>query len=181
MISDERILEAAILVFAYKPDATMEDIARQAGVTRITINRKFGSRADLLEASILYCSQKFDEVLAEAMSTDRRALEKLYLIMKGFSSLRNHYFFWMRHRVDDKSRDRQHYLRQLELIETIITRAQQDGELRKDLPAGWIAAFFDYMAITAATALANGVVAERDFFKLTWDTLLNGVAPKKLF
>ncbi|MBL4907118.1 MAG: TetR/AcrR family transcriptional regulator [Sneathiella sp.] len=181
MVSDKQIIEAAILVFAHKPDATMTEVAKEAGVTRITVNRKFGSKTDLLQITAGYCVAKFEEVLESACSSDKTAIEKIYIILTGFSKLRNHYFFWMRSRVDDKRKNQEIFMRQLDVVEQLVIAAQNAGDIRADLPSGWVASLFDYMAIAASTSLHRGVVAERDVYKVAWDTLVNGIAPKKFF
>ncbi len=181
MVSDEQIIEAAILVFAHKPDATMSDVAKEAGVTRITVNRKFGSKKDLLQIASSFCIDRFEEVLQKADASDRPALEKFYLVLMGFSKLRNHYFFWMRTSIEDRNKNQKVFLEQLDKVEKLVIAAQRAGDIRADLPSGWIASLFDYMALTASTSLYRGVVAERDIYKVAWDTLVNGIAPKKYF
>lgn len=181
MVSEKQIIEAAILVFAHKSDATMSEVAKEAGVTRITVNRKFGSKTDLLQIAASYCLDQFEDVLKSACQTDRSAIEKIYLILQGFSKLRNHYFFWMRTCVDNKNKNREVFMRQLDIVEKLVIAAQDVGDIRTDLPSGWVASLFDYMAIAANTSLNRGLVAERDIHKVAWDTLVNGIAPKKFF
>ena len=181
MVTDKQIIEAAILVYANKPDATMTEVAKEAGVTRITVNRKFGTKKDLLESASTYCIARFEDVLRNARNTDYTALEKIFLILKGFSQLRNHYFFWMRTSVDNKSKNQEVFMRQLEVVEQLVIAAQHAGDIRSDLPSGWIASLFDYMAVTASASTYRGVVAERDIYKISWETLLNGISPKKFF
>jgi len=181
MVSDTDIIEAAITVFANKPGATMADVAKEAGVTRLTVNRKFGAKKDLIHIATTYCLDRFEDVLEEADRQGKSPLEKVYRVFRGYSLLKNHYFFWMRIYVDDRSRYHRVFLKQLEMFERLVVAAQQSGDLRADLPSGWIAGMFDYIAITANTSLNRGVVAERDIYKVSWDTLMNGVSPKKLF
>ncbi len=181
MVSDKEIIEAAILVFANKPNATMAEVAKEAGVTRITVNRKFGTKQDLLEIATNYCLDQFEDVLEAAHQSSKPPLEKIYMVLKGYSFLKNHYFFWMRVYVEDRGRYHAVFLKQLEIVEKLIVAAQQSGDLRSDLPSGWIAGMFDYIAISANTSLNRGVVAERDIYKVSWDTFMNGVSPKKFF
>lgn len=181
MVSDKQIIEAAILVFAQKPDATMSEVAKEAGVTRITINRKFGTKSDLLQVAAHYCLDRFEEVLKQSLKVNCSAFEKIRLILVGYSGLRNHYFFWMRTGVDDQLKNRDVFMRQLDTIEKLVISAQESGDIRPDLPPGWVASLFDYMAVAANIAMNRGVVAERDVYKVAWDTLVNGIAPKKFF
>jgi AcrR family transcriptional regulator len=181
MISDIEILEAAIFVFANKPDATMSEVARQARVTRITINRKFGTKDKLLKKSAQYSVKHFDRILKKAMSGRKPPMEKFFSIMREYYRLRHHYFFWMRMMVDDDDKNRQLFLRQLEKIEKLVVIAQENGEVRADLPPGWVASFFDYVIVMATMSRYRGLVAERDILDVAWNTFLYGVAPQKLF
>ncbi len=72
-------------------------------------------------------------------------------------------------------------MHQLDVIEKLVISAQEAGDIRADLPSGWVASLFDYMAIATNISLYRGVVAERDVYKVAWDTLVNGIAPKKFF
>ncbi|MEV7366723.1 TetR/AcrR family transcriptional regulator [Streptomyces sp. NPDC003343] len=55
--SSARIIEAAEQVLAVDPNATLEQIADAAGLTRITVHRRFSSRQALLEA----LNERFNE------------------------------------------------------------------------------------------------------------------------
>ncbi len=181
MVSDKQIIEAAILVFANKPDATMKEVAKEAGVTRITINRKFGSKNDLLKLAGRHCLERFNDVLKSAYAADRPAIEKIHMILYGSAKLRNHHFFWMRTFVDDQQRNQELFLKRLDVVEKLVIAAQQAGDIRSELPSGWVASILDHMAVAADFSLKRGVVAESDVYRMAWDTLLNGIAPKKFF
>lgn len=59
----QRLLKAAMSVIAENAleNVTMERIAKEAGVTRITLYREFGNRGALIEAVIAYRLALFDE------------------------------------------------------------------------------------------------------------------------
>ena len=91
MTTDTDILEAAIFVFAYKPDATMDDVAEKAGVTRITINRKFGSKAQLLDKAQTYTEvgKQIAAVIDGELSAIARYASAACLLSEAFP-----YYFW---------------------------------------------------------------------------------------
>lgn len=59
-----RILEAADAVFTRNPAASLEEVAKTAGVARTTVHRRFTSREALREA----LAQQLDEKLRHALS-----------------------------------------------------------------------------------------------------------------
>lgn len=181
MVTETEILEATIYVFAYKPEATMEDIAARAGVTRITINRKFGGKQRLKEAAARHSVKVFDQIIRRAMTGKKPPMDKFFKIMREYYRVRHHYYFWMRTMIDDEDQNRKAYLRQLEKVEKLVIEAQERGDVKAHLPSGWVASFFDYIIITAANNRYRGVVAERDALNIAWHTFMYGVAPQKAF
>ncbi|OUR78088.1 hypothetical protein A9Q83_08860 [Alphaproteobacteria bacterium 46_93_T64] len=181
MATQSEIIEATIFVFAYKPDATMTDVADKAGVTRVTINRKFGSKQNLLDQAAAHCIKEFDYVLRKTKSAKKSPMEKIILVLRGYYGLKNHYFFLMRTMVDDQSTYKKNYLRQLEIIEKLVIAAQENGDIRNDLPSGWVASFFDFIIIAACTSRFRGIVAERDMLSIALNTLQFGISPQKAF
>lgn len=69
----DAILDAALLVFAELGlrRATVDDVARRAGVGRITVYRRIGGKQDLIDAVLARESQRlFADVLAAADAAD---------------------------------------------------------------------------------------------------------------
>lgn len=64
--STARILEAAEGVLAADPAAPLERIADAAGLTRVTVHRRFSSRTALLDALTEQINERYLQALAEA-------------------------------------------------------------------------------------------------------------------
>lgn len=73
-----RILEAAERVFAADPSATLEAVAKAAGVARTTVHRRFSSRDELLDALVDVVNAKLREAIAGAHIETAPALVALY-------------------------------------------------------------------------------------------------------
>jgi AcrR family transcriptional regulator len=78
-LTRNRLLDAAVTVFAEKAfvDATMEDIARAAGVTRVTVYAHFPGKAEIIEALAERVYDTMDKVytgLAEIPHWSRTAI-----------------------------------------------------------------------------------------------------------
>src|SRR4051794_16452681 len=86
------ILEAAERVLAQDPGASMEQIAEAAGLTRITVHRRFANRQALLEALAVSAKQQLIEAIEEAPPDSAPALVALYRgtsnVLRGKSAWR---------------------------------------------------------------------------------------------
>lgn len=73
-----RILEAAERVFAADPSASLEAVAKAAGVARTTVHRRFSSRDDLRDALVDVVNAKLREAVASANLETAPPLVALY-------------------------------------------------------------------------------------------------------
>jgi AcrR family transcriptional regulator len=155
--SVEAIIDAARAVLAERPDATMEEIASVAGVTRQTIYAHFPSR-DALIAAILEVAGV--EILAAMDAADldsRTPPEALSAFLDiGWQLLRRHYPLLLdspgAHTLVVKENP-QHTVSTR--LEQIIRRGQRTGDFDRALPASWLAAAILGLGHTAAEQVAG--------------------------
>jgi AcrR family transcriptional regulator len=134
------ILRAAITALNAQPEASIEDIARAAGVSRQTVYAHFPSRESLLDAVI---EQATAEVTAafDAAGLDEappaQALTRLLDVAWAVTA--RYAFLWHLPEVSqDQDRDRHGPV--IELMQGIIRRGQDSGELDRDLSPAWLVA-----------------------------------------
>ncbi len=132
----ERILRAARDVYGeLGADASVEAIARRAGVGERTIYRRFPTKADLVRAAL---DQSIAEDLAPAIEDARRtddALRGLAQLIEAAISLgaREHNLLTAAHRAGSLTRDISNSLYQA--LTELAHRGQQAGVIRADLVA----------------------------------------------
>jgi AcrR family transcriptional regulator len=82
-ITRERLLEAALLIFQAKgySATTLDDIARQAGITRGAIQWHFGSKAELFNTLVRECYQKANEKFQDIYMQRGTPLQRLRQIL----------------------------------------------------------------------------------------------------
>ncbi len=155
--SVEAIVDAAHTVLGERPDATMEEIATAAGVTRQTIYAHFPSR-DALVAAILESAAV--EVLAtmdDAELDARTPPEALSAFLDiGWQLLRRHYPLLMHSPAAHTlvaTENPQHALSTR--LEQIIRRGQRTGDFDRALPASWLTAAILGLGHTAAEQVAG--------------------------
>ena len=192
MNTKQKILEAATYTFGHYPNSTIDDVAKQAGCSRITVIRNFTNKEGLLQATCDYCVRRFDDVLSRAQSLGddkssdnlkgdtppMRAIERIEFLMRGFAQHGNHYMFILRSPKTSDKNDAA--LRsQWRKVEALVIEAQSNGDLRADLPSAWLAGLIDQFAMGIHAAKHHGNVAERDLIDHAWDTFLNGSGAAK--
>jgi len=153
------ILDAALACFADRPDANMSEIARAAGVGRVTLYSHFPSRTDLLDAALERAVLEAGTILDAEVRDDDPADHALgALVRTSWRVLDRHRrLFEAAQRGLEPERLRRHHDPALARVEALIRRGQAEGIFRTDLPLAWLVTTF-YGLIHAA---ANDVNAAR--------------------
>jgi AcrR family transcriptional regulator len=176
------ILEAAERVLADDPGASMEQIAEAAGLTRITVHRRFASRQALMEALAVSAKQQLVDAIEEARPDAAPALVALYRVTANALRVKNAWRFTLGNPVADTSAAAAIWAdinaRTLELL----SRAQREGLLDPDADLEWTRQVY-YALLSEAL---NRPSADQDpdaqdpdaLATLVIDTLLHGAGPR---
>lgn len=168
------ILGAATELLAERPDVSMNEIARGAGVGRVTLYSHFPSRADLVEAVVTKAITETDEALAAAGLDDlapEAALRKLLSTSWRILDRVNRVRLAARPELGEE-RLRERHDPAFTHVERLITRGQQEGAFRTDLPLGWVVTVSYALMHAAADQVVAGQVTAADVPDLVADTLL---------
>ncbi|MDA4845552.1 TetR/AcrR family transcriptional regulator [Hoeflea poritis] len=154
--SQQAIIEAGIATLLRNPSAGMSEIADAAGIGRATLYRHFDSREALVRKLALTCMEETQAALqphedlsgraaVEAIidvlmpMTDRfRFLVSLWSLVEGDAQVA---------RIEARMRDEM-----LDMFQQGIAA----GDFRADLPASWMAAFFDSTLMAGWTLVEAG-------------------------
>jgi AcrR family transcriptional regulator len=175
----ERILEAAIGCLGHNPDASMAEIAKCAGVGRVTLYGHFPSRENLVEAALMRLLARGEEALREVdLSADPdRALEALIdsswlLTAQAGALLEAAQSLLPPGRVHELHAEPER--RVIDLIE----RGRAEGVFRDDLPVAWLANVLHYLMKGAAADVAAGRLDPKDVPRLIAATIKGAYAPR---
>src|SRR5437588_10858639 len=91
------ILEAAERVLAEDAGASMERIAEAAGLTRITVHRRFANRQALLEALSVSAMQQLLEAIEDARPASAPAIVALYRVTANVLRVKSAFRFTLTH------------------------------------------------------------------------------------
>lgn len=170
------ILDAALACFSEDPHATMADIARTAGVGRVTLYAHFSSREELLEAAL-------DRALAEVAEAgaaiddeagDRPADEVLrcHIRSSWWVLDRHRQLFEVAQRSLPPGRLRDRHAPTLGDFDALLARGQAEGAFRTDLPPAWMASVIYSLFHAAAEDVNVGRLQRADAAAVLEATLL---------
>jgi AcrR family transcriptional regulator len=155
-------MDAAVDALASDPEASMAEIARQAGVVRATIYVHFPTRESLIEAVT-------DRAIAEATAAIEAAEPERgdpadalrRVVATAWRTLGRYHPLVAINTQLPQSELRQRHRAVLSVLEPLIARGQQDGSFRADVPSGW--------HLSMVLALVHAASAEMDGGRLPAD------------
>ncbi|WP_410609508.1 TetR/AcrR family transcriptional regulator [Amycolatopsis sp. lyj-109] len=176
------ILEAAERVLAEDAGASMEQIAEAAGLTRITVHRRFASRQALLEALAVSAKQQLIDAIEEARPDSAPALVALYRVTANVMRVKSTWRFTLSHATAHTSAAAALWAEIDGHTVRLLNRAQHEGLLAPDADLEWTRQVY-YALLSEAL---NRPGADQDpaaqdpdaLAELVIDTLLHGAAPR---
>ena len=179
--SARAILEAAERVLAEDAGASMEQIAEAAGVTRITVHRRFANRQALLEALAVSAKQQLVEAIEEARPESAPALVALYRVTANVLRVKSAWRFTLSHTTTHSDAAAAIWADINARTLNLLTRAQREGLLAQATDLEWTRQVY-YALLSEAL---NRPGTEQDpaaqdpdaLATLVIDTLLHGGGP----
>ncbi|TMR30889.1 TetR/AcrR family transcriptional regulator [Actinomadura geliboluensis] len=174
----EAILDAALRCFARDPGASMTEIAKAAGVGRVTLYGHFASREDLLEALFTRSladagaaldaadlgAGPADQALARAVRSSWRVLDRYRTLLAA--GLRILGPAGVRARHGDV----------LARVEDVIERGRAEGAFGTAVPAGWQAGVVYALMHAAAEEVDGGRLAAGEAADALVTTVMGALA-----
>jgi AcrR family transcriptional regulator len=174
---------AAILATAREclvrdPGASIAEIAKAAGVGRVTLYSHFPSRADLVDAVFARAIAEADDALGAVDLTGDPADALTRLIGSSWQIV--HQFRALLAAVQRElppDRIRAHHALPMRRVERLLQRGRRAGVFRADLPTAWLVAVFYNTLHGAADEIAAGRLAAADAPHAITAILLSAFAP----
>jgi TetR/AcrR family transcriptional regulator, mexCD-oprJ operon repressor len=153
------VLDAALRCFAVGPEATVTEIAKAAGVGRVTVYGHFDSLESIVDALLVRSLSEADETFATLdleSGTAAEAVDRLLHAPWLLGRYQGLLAAATRHLGPEKVR--QLHEKVFARIEAVIVRGRESGEFRTDLPLPW--------TMASAYALAHAAAGEADAGRL---------------
>jgi AcrR family transcriptional regulator len=176
------ILEAAERVLAQDAGASMEQIAEAAGLTRITVHRRFASRQALLEALAVSAKQQIIDAIEEARPDSAPALVALYRVTANVLRVKNTWRFTLSHATAYTPAAVALWAEIDAHTVKLLTRARAEGLLAPDADLEWTRQVYYALlseALDRPGADQDPAAQDPDALAaLVIDTLLHGAGPR---
>ncbi|MET9067226.1 TetR/AcrR family transcriptional regulator [Streptosporangium sandarakinum] len=158
-----RIVSAARTLLSADPSATTDDIARAAGVGRMTVYGHFRTRADLVEAALRDAIRAGDETLAavdltgDARGAVTRLLASSWEVVAESAAL-----LTAAAEVLPAGRVHELHAEPVRRMTELIRSGRDQGVFRADLPVGWLVSVVQYILHGAAEEVRAGRLASEE-------------------
>ncbi|MEV5898392.1 helix-turn-helix domain-containing protein [Streptomyces sp. NPDC052127] len=176
------ILEAAERVLAQDAGASMEQIAEAAGLTRITVHRRFANRQALLEALAVAAKQQLIDAIEEARPDSAPALVALYRVTANVMRVKNTWRYTLSHATAHTAAAAALWQEIDAHTVQLLDRAQHEGLLAPDTDLEWTRQVYYALlseALNRPGADMDPAAQDPDVqATLVIDTLLHGAGPR---
>lgn len=173
-VDRDHVLRSAAALLTRKSTATMDEVAKAAGISRATLHRHFAGRDALVRAlealGIAECEAALDRArLDEGPARDAvfRLVREIEPAAGLLAFLHGENQLW-----EDEGGDP--WSRLDNRIATVFVRGQQSGEFRIDLTPIWLTEALYGLIASCAWAMQAGRVAPKDFTHMVVELLLGG-------
>jgi TetR/AcrR family transcriptional repressor of mexCD-oprJ operon len=171
------IVEAALELFREGSDSSMSDIARAAGVGRVTLYAHFPSREAVLEAVLDRTLREVAATLHGELTADGPADEALVQLLRAGWQILDRHRSVAAAAARSLAPERLRALHDPAMgqVERIIARGQAEGAFRRDVSSTWLVAVCYSVIHTAAQEVEAGRLAAAEAPAALEATLLSAL------
>jgi AcrR family transcriptional regulator len=172
------IVKAASECLSRDPAASTSEIAKAAGVGRVTLYGHFPSRADLVDAVFVHAIETGEETLGQVdLTGDPR--EALARLIESSWHLVDRYRALLLAAQDTlpPGRVRELHADPMARVERLIERGRKEGVFRQDLPTSWLVSVMHNVMHGAAGDIQAGRITSAQAAPYITATILAAYTP----
>ena len=171
----DAIINAAIATLAENPGASMNDIAKRAGVGRATVYRNYKTRDELIVAIQARSIKETDAAVLAALEEDMTALQTLEAMFVAIIPLGDRFHFLSTEfAYDDELKKK--YQRELDWLTGLVHALKSEGVIADDIPESWATEQLNQIIWTAWREVGEGRVAPAAAPALALRTFTRGMS-----
>lgn len=179
--ADDKFLKALAVALVDHSNGTLKDIAQAAGVSKATLNRFCGTRANLVELLLNHASDLMNQMVADADLQHAPPLEALQRLVDNHLMHREMLVFlvfqWRPDSLDESSGGRR-WLPYSDALDAFFLRGQREGLFRIDVGAAVLTEMFAALLSGMVDAERRGRVARVGMGALVTQFFLQGAAAR---
>ncbi|CAL9392863.1 hypothetical protein SUDANB120_01298 [Streptomyces sp. enrichment culture] len=176
----DQVLRAAAALLSRKSTATMDEVARAAGIGRATLHRHFAGRDALVRALEDLGIREFEQALDRARLGEDTAVQALRrLVAESEANAQLLAFLVTENQLFEGDQVNEGWARLDARVSALFRRGQAEGDIRIDLSPAWLTEALYGLIGTCAWAVMDGRVAAKDFHHMITELLLGGAQRKR--
>ncbi|MFD5030471.1 TetR/AcrR family transcriptional regulator [Streptomyces sp. NPDC058220] len=173
-VNRDQVLRTAAALLTRKATATMDEVARAAGIGRATLHRHFAGRGALIRALEELGIQELETALDAARLDEGPAGEALRRVVAEIEPAAGLLAFLVTENELFEGEVNEGWNRIDARFSALFRRGQERGEFRIDLSAAWLTEALYGLIGSCAWAVQDGRVATKDFQYMIVELLLGG-------
>lgn len=172
----EQVLRDAAALLSRRATASMDEIAKAAGISRATLHRHFPGRDALVRALGLLGIAQMDERLDAARIEEGDPVEAVRRLIdeampvSGFLA-----FLYGENQLYDMPEVNEGWARVDERVSALFRRGQEQGLFRYDLAPTWLGEALYALIAASAWCVQDGRMARNDSARMVSELMLGGM------
>ncbi|WP_231626292.1 TetR/AcrR family transcriptional regulator [Streptomyces apocyni] len=175
-VDREHVLRSAADLLTRKATATMDEVAKAAGISRATLHRQFAGRDALVKALEELGLRQLEEALDRARLDEGAASDAVRRLVVEVQPVAGFLAFLVtENQLFEGEQQHQGWARIDERFAVLFRRGQEAGEFRIDLSPAWLTEALYGLIGAGAWSVQDGRLAAKDFSYMIVELLLGGV------
>ncbi|MFC7307761.1 TetR/AcrR family transcriptional regulator [Streptomyces monticola] len=174
-VDREHVLRSAAALLTRRATATMDEVAKAAGISRATLHRQFAGRDALVKALEELGIEQLEAALDAARLDEGPAADAIRRLIAEAEPVSGFLAFLVtENQLFEADRVHEGWTRIDERISDLFKRGQESGEFRIDLTPAWLTEALYGLIGAGAWSVQDGRVAAKDFQYMIVELLLGG-------
>ncbi|MCC2276448.1 MULTISPECIES: TetR/AcrR family transcriptional regulator [Streptomyces] len=179
-VDRDQVLRAAAGLLTRKPTASMDEIAKTAGIGRATLHRHFSGRDALVRALENHGIERLGRALDEARPEEGDAADAVRRMVACIEPVAGIIAFLYGENQLYEGGMNEGWNRLDARITGLFRRGQEEGAFRLDLSPAWLTEALYGLVASGAWAVQDGRVAARDISHMVSELLLGGALRRRM-
>ncbi|MFE9173744.1 TetR/AcrR family transcriptional regulator [Streptomyces kebangsaanensis] len=174
-VDRDHVLRSAAALLTHKSTATLDEVARAAGISRATLHRHFAGREALVRALEALGIEECEAALDAARPEDGPAADAVRRLVRELEPAAGLLsFLYTENQLFEGEEQNEGWARIDERVSALFRRGRLSGEFRVDLTPAWLTEALFGLIASGAYVVLSGKAAPKDFHHMIVELMLGG-------